>query len=293
MFDAFAHTNLEVGNCSIDLVMAGSGPALLLLHGFPETKAAWHKIAPQLATEYTVVVPDLPGYGDSTGPAPDAGDEHHTKRAYGNMMLAVMTELGFNTFAIAGHDRGGRVAYRMALDHPEKISHLAVLNIIPTLEVVERLTFETALKMGNWFFLGQPAPMPETLINANPAFYLDHILNTWAEAPDQITPEARAEYLRCFEKRSVIAAMCAEYRVNGLDAAYDSEDWAAQHRIQCPLLVLWSAKDAPGGKADPLFIWKHWADNVSGAALPGGHFLMEEAPDPTSQQLFKFFNDRF
>jgi len=292
MFDAFDHKSLKVNNCTIDLLMAGSGPVLLLLHGFPETKAAWHKIAPQLATDYTVILPDLPGYGDSTGPAPDAGNEHHTKRAYGNILVQMMSQLGFNTFAVAGHDRGGRVAYRMALDHPEKISRLAVLNIIPTLEVLERLTFETALKMGNWFFLAQPAPLPETLINANPAFYLEYILDSWAEDPEQLLPEARAEYLRCFQEEAVVAAMCAEYRSNGLDAEYDFEDRTNQRRIQCPVLVLWSEADAPGGKEDPLLIWKLWADNVSGAALPGGHFLMEESPVPTCQQLFNFFNSR-
>jgi haloacetate dehalogenase len=289
MFDAFDHKSLKVSDCTIDLVMAGSGPAILLLHGFPETKAAWRKIAPQLATEYAVVVPDLPGYGDSTGPKPDAGDEYHTKRAYGDIMLQLMTELGFDTFAVAGHDRGGRVAYRMALDHPEKISRLAVLNIIPTLEVAERLTFETALKMANWFFLAQPSPLPETLIAANPGVYLEHILNSWAEDPELIEREARAEYLRCFEKETVIAAMCAEYRTNGLDASYDRADRADQRRIQCPTLVLWSGKDAPGGQEEPLSIWKHWTDDLSGSALPGGHFLMEESPAATSQQLLTFF----
>lgn len=290
MFDAFTHRSLKINKCTIDVLMAGGGPPILLLHGFPETKAAWHKVAPQLATEYTVILPDLPGYGDSTAPKPGAGNEHHTKRAYGNILTQLMAKLGFDTFAVAGHDRGGRIAYRMALDHPEKISHLAVLNIIPTLEVVERLTFETALKMGNWVFLGQPAPLPETLINSNPAFYLEHILNSWAAAPELITPEARAEYLRCFEKETVVAAMCAEYRTNGLDADYDREDRDNHRRIQCPVLALWSEKDSPGGGEDTLSIWKQWADNVSGAALPGGHFLMEESPDATSRQLLRFFN---
>jgi len=289
MFEAFEHKSLKINDCIINLVIAGNGPALLLLHGFPETKMAWHKIAPQLATDFTVVVPDLPGYGDSTGPVPGGDIENYTKRIYGNVMIGLMEELGFQTFAIAGHDRGGRVAYRMALDHPQRVSRLAVLNIIPTLEVIERLTFETALKMGNWIFLGQPAPVPETLIDGNPAFYLKHILDSWSEEPDQITPEARAEYLRCFKKKTVIAAMCAEYRANGLDAAYDKQDRANQRRIQCPVLALWSAKDAPAGKEDLLSIWKHWADNVSGAALPGGHFLMEESPIPTFQQLHNFF----
>lgn len=291
MFDAFTHKSLKVSKCNIDLLMAGSGPPVLLLHGFPETRAAWHKVAPQLATEYTVIVPDLPGYGDSTGPGPDTGNERHTKRAMGNIMLQMMKKLGFDTFAVAGHDRGGRIAYRMALDHPEKISRLAVLNIIPTLEVVERLTFETALKMGHWFFLAQPAPLPETMISATPDDYLTHILHSWAEEPDQITPEARAEYLRCLKKEAVVAAICAEYRANELDAAYDRDDRAHNRRIKCPVMVLWSGKDNPGGDEDTLVIWKRWADNVSGASLTGGHFLMEESPTATSRQLLTFFNE--
>lgn len=292
MFEAFTHKKLEIDDSVIDLVMAGSGPALLLLHGFPETRVAWHKIAPQLATAYTVVLPDLPGYGDSTGPAVDAGNEYHTKRRAGATMVQLMKELGFDTFSVAGHDRGGRVAYRMALDHPAVVSRLAVLNIIPTLEVAERLSFDTAIKMGNWFFLAQPAPLPETLINANPAFYLNYVLDDWAAEPGLISQETRDIYLASFKKKEVIAAMCAEYRASSLDADYDREDRSNQRRIHCPVLALWSELDFPAGSDDPLSTWKNWAGNVTGTALPGGHFLMEECPEAILKQFFNFFTER-
>lgn len=288
MFEAFTHKKMEVADCNIDFVMAGQGPPLLLLHGFPETKATWHQIAPQLAAAYTVVVPDLPGYGDSAGPVPDADNGNYSKRSMGNILVQLMQQLGFSTFGLAGHDRGGRVAYRMALDHPGNISRLAVLNIIPTLEMMDRFTYDTALKMGNWIFLAQPAPLPETLIHENPAFYLNYVLNDWSAAPELISPEARAAYLRCFKRKEVIAAMCAEYRASVLDAAYDHEDRVNHRRIHCPVLTIWSEKDFPDG---PLAVWKNWAEQVSGAALPGGHFLMEECPDGVLEQFLGFFKE--
>ncbi|MGN7723084.1 alpha/beta fold hydrolase [Chitinophaga sp. 22620] len=288
MFEAFTHKKITVADCHIDLVMAGEGPPLLLLHGFPETKAAWHQIAPQLAASYTVILPDLPGYGDSTGPVPNADNSNYTKRSMGNILVQLMRQLGFSTFALAGHDRGGRVAYRMALDHPDEISRLAVLNIIPTLEMMDRFTYDMAVKMGNWIFLAQPAPLPERLLQENAEFYLDYVLDDWSVTPGLISPEARAAYLRCFKKKEVIAAMCAEYRASVLDAAYDQEDRANHRRIRCPVLALWSEKDFSGPEG-PLPVWKNWADQLSGAALPGGHFLMEECPDGVLEQFLRFF----
>lgn len=288
MFEAFTHKKTEVADCRIDFIIGGKGPALLLLHGFPETKAAWHKIAPQLTEKYTLVLPDLPGYGDSEGPVPDADNSNYSKRSMGNIMVQLMQQLGFSTFALAGHDRGARVAYRMALDHPGEISRLAVLNIIPTLDMMDSFTYDTALKMGNWIFFAQPAPLPEKLIHENPAFYLNYVLDDWSATPALISPEARAEYLRCFKKEEVIAAMCAEYRASALDAAYDREDRVNHRRIHCPVLALWSEKDFPGPDG-PLPVWKNWADEVSGAALPGGHFLMEECPDAVVEEFLRFF----
>ncbi len=279
---------LQVANCMIDFKIAGNGPALLLLHGFPETKLAWHKIAAQLATTYTVVMPDLPGYGDSSCLVPDSEYKSCSKRKMGTIMTELMKHFGFNRYAVAGHDRGGRVAYRMALDHPDQITGVAVLNIIPTLEVITRFNYDKALTLENWLFLSQPAPFPETLINANPSFYLNYILDSWSLSPHLISRESRDEYLRCFKKPEVIAAICSEYRATKIDAAYDQEDQNKHRRIQCPTLVLWSENDF--SEDEPLVIWRQWAENVTGKPMSCGHFLMEESPDETLNHLLEFFN---
>jgi haloacetate dehalogenase len=284
----FANDKWQVANCMIDFAIAGNGPALLLLHGFPETKLAWHKLAAQLATDHTLVIPDLPGYGDSNWLDFDAENKSYSKRNMGVIMTTLMKHLGFESYAVAGHDRGGRVAYRMALDHPSLITGLAVLNIIPTLEVIERLNYDKALVMENWLFLSQPAPFPETLLSANPSFYLNYILDSWSLSPQLISPASRDEYLRCFTKPEVIAGICSEYRANKLDAAYDLEDRNSQRRIHCPTLVLWSENDFSAN--EPLLIWENWAENITGKGLPCGHFLMEEAPDETVNQLIDFFS---
>jgi haloacetate dehalogenase len=288
MTGTFIHKKIKIEDYTIDLEMGGNGPALLLLHGFPETRFAWHKMASQLASIYTVVMPDLPGYGDSTGPVPDTTYENYSKRRMGTILAALMKELGFESFGLAGHDRGGRVAYRMALDHPTEISRLAVLNILPTLEMAERINYDIAMQMENWFFLSQPSPVPETLIGANPAFYLNHILDSWAASPGTISARAKEIYLRSFKKPEVIAGMCAEYRASLIDIANDRKDRINKRRIQCPVLVLWAGNDILGLK-DPELIWKNWADHVSGASLPGGHFLMEECPSEVLRHFLNFF----
>lgn len=284
----WSNKKLQVENYMIDFQMAGNGPGLLLLHGFPETKWAWHKIAAQLAASYTVVMPDLPGYGDSSCLAPDSEYKNCSKRKMGIIMAELMKRLGFETYAVAGHDRGGRVAYRMTLDHPAQITGVAVLNIIPTLEVIARFNYDKALTLENWLFLSQPAPFPETLINASPAFYLNYILDSWSLSPHLISGESRDEYLRCFKKPEVIATICWEYRATKLDVAYDQEDLNKHRRIQCPTLVLWSENDFSGD--EPLVIWKKWADNVAGKRMSCGHFLMEESPDETLGHLLEFLN---
>lgn len=289
MLNTFVQKKIIADTCIIDLLIAGKGPGLLLLHGFPETKLTWHKIAPQLAGYYTVVVPDLPGYGDSTGPTPDEKHENYSKRKAGNILAEVMRKLNFQSYAVAGHDRGARVAYRMALDHSSKITQLAVLDIIPTLEMAERLDYESALEMENWFFLSQPKPLPETLIGANPEFYLNYILDNWAAKPEMISPEIRKEYLRCFKNPKVIEAMCEEYRATYLDIIYDREDRLSDKRIDCPVLVLWSENDLAARFGDSLAIWKGWANNVRGTAVQCGHFLMEECPAVVLNQFLNFF----
>lgn len=284
----FSNKKLQIANCTIDFQVGGNGQGLLLLHGFPETKFAWHKIAAQLATTYTVVMPDLPGYGDSSCLAPDAEYKNYTKRNMGLIMASLMKTLGFETYAVAGHDRGARVAYRMALDHPSQVTGLAILNVIPTLEVIEHFDYDKALTMENWLFLSQPHPFPETLISANPSFYLNHVLDSWSLSPQLISQESRDEYLHYFKKPEVIAGMCSEYRASQLDAVYDEEDRNKHRRIQCPTLVLWSENDFL--ENEPLTIWEKWAENVSGKRMSCGHFLMEECPDQTLNYLLEFFN---
>jgi haloacetate dehalogenase len=285
--DGFTTQKISAGEVEIDLAMAGDGYPLVLLHGFPETKMAWHKIVPRLATHFKVIIPDLPGYGDSSAPRSDPTHENHTKRATGNLLLQAIQQLGVRQFALAGHDRGARVAYRMALDHPNQITSLVLLGIIPTLEVMERLTYETAMRMENWFFLSQPRPLPETLINANPKFYLDQIVEGWSEDSSMISPDAREEYLRCFRNPKVIDAICEEYRATEKDLEIDRHDHTNGKRIACPTLVLWSEGDSLASFGDPLTIWKSWADNVRGLALPCGHFLMEEAPEKVFDEMFQ------
>jgi haloacetate dehalogenase len=285
----FEHKRLTVGDCEIDLLMAGSGPPLLILHGFPENKIAWIKVAEPLATKFTVLLPDIPGYGDSKAPQPNEDYANYSKRNMGNVMVDLMNNLGFNRFDLAGHDRGARIAYRMALDHPDNISKVALLNIIPTVEVVDRINYDRAYNMEPWFFLAQPAPFPETLLQANADFYINHILNSWSLKRKHISDEARNEYVRCFKKTEVIVGICAEYRATKIDAAADADDRMNGKRIHCPVLVLWSENDFPGPADNPQTVWRNWADNVTGKGLPCGHFIMEELPDEVYGEFIRFF----
>ena len=290
MFEGFSREWIDTGEAEIHLIRGGEGPPLLLLHGFPQSHVAWHKVAPALAEAFTLVIPDLRGYGDSSGPAADAGNEAYAKRAMALDMVAVMATLGFERFALAGYDRGGRVAYRLVLDHPERVSRLAVLDIVPTLEMAEAVDLGLAVGTYHWFFLAQPAPLPERLIAGDPAFYLDFTLDSWAGDPAALDPEARAQYRRCFRQDSVVAAACADYRA-GLttDLAHDRADRAAGRRIACPLLALWAAQSSDGKPIDYEDIWRRWGNEVAGAEIASGHFLMEEAPKETIESLRRFF----
>jgi haloacetate dehalogenase len=228
-----------------------------------------------------VIAADLPGYGESF-----ARREGGSKRDMGRMLTEFMLELGFERFAVAGHDRGGRVGYRMALDQPEAVTHLAVLDIVPTLEMAETLTHELAMEMVNWFLLAQPAPFPETLIGADPDFYIGRILDTWAGDRNAIAREAREEYIRPFRSARVRSSVCDEYRAAaGIDLEHDRADRVADRRIECPVLVLWSAHDLAGRYFDPLAVWRRWAREVGGRALGCGHFMMEEAPEEVSAAI--------
>ena len=297
MFGGFETRRIDTGETEIHTIVGGNGPPLLLLHGYPQTHVIWHRVAPRLAERFTVVAPDLRGYGDSA--KPEAGDDHanYTKRAMARDQVAVMAALGFDRFAAACHDRGARVGYRLALDHPDRLSRLALLDITPTVDQFSRATKDFALGSYHWFFLAQPAPFPETLIGARPEFFLRHTLRSWAADAGAFTDEAMAEYLRCFSDPETIRATCDDYRAGaGLDCEYDEADLAAGNKITCPLLVLWGEagrwgrRGAGGGERGRriLDIWRQWAVDVEGRGLACGHFIPEEAPAETLAALLEF-----
>jgi haloacetate dehalogenase len=273
--------------------VGGSGPPLLLLHGYPESHLMWHGAAPLLAEEHTVVAADLAGYGASFRPAPASDHAPHGKRAMAADQVEAMAALGFERFAVAGHDRGGRVAYRMALDRPERVERLAVLDIVPTGEVWRRADGDFARGYWHWSFLSLPAPLPERLIGGDPQAYFDlHVraglgLGT---APGRYPAEVLAAYRRALDDPAAVEAMCEDYRAGAsVDAERDDADAAAGRRIACPVLVLWAARGAlPRFYGDVLGVWRPWAPDVRGAAIDGTHFFPEDRPEETAAALLSF-----
>lgn len=289
LFAGFEQKRVAGQGAEINLRIGGDGPPLLLLHGYPQTHVMWHRIAPRLAEDFTVVCPDLRGYGDSSKPESDSAHLTYSKRATAADMVAVMQALGFPTFRLAGHDRGGRVSHRLALDHPEAVEKLAVLDIVPTLTVFENVNQLVATSYYHWFFLIQPAPHPERMIGADPEYYLRSKLRSWSAGKDFYPPEVMAEYLRCFRDPACIHATCEDYRAGAsIDLEHDRAD--RQKRIACPLLVLWGEKGLVNKAYDALACWREKAaGSVTGHAVPSGHFLPEEAPDETCRALREFF----
>ena len=276
--DGFSREVVSIPAGRIFVRRAGQGPAVLLLHGYPETGLAWHKVAPQLADEFTVVAADLPGYGDSILSDSALLDGRISKRSMARALADVMTELGIRHFALVGHDRGARVAYRLALDLPDRVRTLAVLDVIPILDMAEAITYEAARQMAHWFWLAQPSTVPETLIERDPDLYVRHIIDQWGGSR-AIEPEVAAEYIRCMRQHDVLKAIGAEYRADKLDLEHDRADRAAARRIRCSVLAVWARDGLTELFGDPLAIWRRWADDVSGGSLAGGHFMMEESPD--------------
>lgn len=283
MFEGFESRRISTREAEINLRIAGSGPPLLLLHGYPQTHVMWHAIAPGLARDHTVVCADLRGYGDSSKPPSTPDHEPYSKRAMARDMIEVMETLGYKTFAVVGHDRGGRVAYRMALDHGERVSALAVLDIVPTGEMFRRADMSFGLGYWHWFFLAQKFDLPERVIAANTDGFFFH------RGREVFTQGAMAEYKRCHNDPLAIHAMCEDYRAGAtFDFELDEADRKAGRRIACPVLALWGERGHMPLWYDVLDIWRDWADDVSGQALPCGHYLAEEAPTQTLQQIRAF-----
>jgi haloacetate dehalogenase len=289
MFEGFERHRVDVDGTAIHLRTGGRGPAVLLLHGYPQTHAMWHRVAPRLAERFRVVVPDLRGYGDSGKPRGDAEHHVYSKGVMARDQVAVMRYLGHERFAVAGHDRGGRVAYRLALDHPDRVARLAVLDIVPTKTVFDAVDRRVATDTFHWFFLSQPYDLPERLIGADPEYFLLHLLGRWSgDGLKPFAPEALAEYVRCFSDPATIHATCEDYRAGaGVDYEADAAD-EGRRRIACPVLALWGGRGRVE-RRDPRTVWRRWADDVDGEPLPCGHFLPEEQPEATATALERFF----
>ena len=272
--------------------VGGKGPPLLLLHGYSSTHVMWHNVAPKLDDRFTLVIADLPGYGWSDMPESDKDHTPYTKRAMAKALVEAMESLGYVHFALAGHDRGGRVSYRLALDHPGRLSRLAVLDILPTYNYWQRINRLYALKIYHWTFLAQPYPFPETLILGNPDFFLKEKMasQTKSKTLAAFDPQAMAHYLAPFRDPSRVHAMCEDYRAGAYaDYDIDKADVDAAKKITVPMLALWGDAGIAAAAATPLDTWTSWATNVRGAPVDCGHFLAEENPDATAKLLREFF----
>lgn len=295
LFPGFEARSIETIGAEIFLRIGGSGPPVLMLHGYPQTHVMYHKIAADLARSFTVVIPDLRGYGDSSCPPNDADNFTYSKRAMGQDMVHVMQELGFTLFNLVGHDRGGRVAYRMALDYPERVERLAVLDIIPTHAMWHGFSVDLAMKVYHWLFLAQPEPLPEMLISRAPVEYLNHTIASWTKSRDlsAFAPEALEHYHRFFSDPAHIKATCDDYRAGQTyDLHADEADFEAENKITCPLLAVWGDAGIPGKTDGPLGVWRRWGTNVFGLAIDSGHFVAEENPEATLLALLQFLTPK-
>jgi haloacetate dehalogenase len=294
MLEGFEAAEVQTGETTIFVRRSGVGPPILLLHGFPETHLMWRSVAPLLARRFAVICADLRGYGRSGCPISAPDHAPYAKRAMARDMVAVMERLGFPRFSVAGHDRGGRVAYRLALDHPERVDRIAVLDILPTGEVWERADARFALAFWPWSLLAQPEPFPERLVAACPEAIVDNALGGWGSPPAAFGPEVRAAYVEALRDPTRVHAICEEYRAAATrDREHDEADRRTGRRIACPLLVLWSGRGALNAcyteAGGPLALWRAWADDVQGRPLDAGHFFPEEIPDETAAALLRFF----
>jgi haloacetate dehalogenase len=284
ILEGFEAQDIDTGEATIHTRVAGDGPPVVLLHGYPQTGAMWHAVAPALAQDRTVVVPDLRGCGASSKPETTEDHEPYSKRAMARDVVAVMAGLGFDGFDVVGHDRGARVSYRLALDHPGNVRRVAVLDVIPTSEMYARTTRAQALAMWHWFFLPQPYDLPERLLAGDPeGFY-------FRGREDAFHPEALAEYQAALRDPAVIHTICEDYRAGAtFDRELDEAD-KGNRRITCPLLALWGTTGSVA-RLDVLSVWREWAVDVRGAAIESGHHIPEDAPEATIAALREFLSD--
>jgi haloacetate dehalogenase len=287
----FEYQRIDVEGVTINCATKGTGPPLLMLHGYPQNHLIWRHVAPVLAEDYTVVLADLRGYGDSDKPDPDSEGLVYSKRTMAGDQIGLMDRLGFSEFQIAGHDRGGRVAQRLALDHPGIVTRLAILDIVPTRHVLHNVTRAMATEYYHWFFLPTGNGIPEHLLAADPAFWIQSLVGPLLGEGKSTEPEVMEDYIRCFSAPGGIAGSCSDYRSGaGIDLSHDDETFAAGQKLECPVLVLWGAQSFVGRGYETLSVWQQYAADLRAIALPAGHFLPEEAPDLVTGALRDFFD---
>jgi haloacetate dehalogenase len=293
-FANFASREIPTSEATIFVRLHGAGPPLLLLHGFPETHLMWRDVAAELAETFTLVCADLRGYGQSGCPPSDASHAAYAKRAMARDMLEVMEALGFRRFFVAGHDRGGRVAYRMALDHPHRVDRLAVLDVIPTAALWQRADAHLMLAFWPWSLLAQPEPLPERVLMRAADAVVDDALSQWGSAPHAFPPDVRLAYIEALQRDLNAHAICEEYRAAAsIDREHDEADLASGRRIACPVLALWSRGGAldvsSAAQEGVLALWRRFAPDITGRAVDGGHFFPETRPAEASEALRDFF----
>ncbi len=290
----FSARRVDCGGSGLAVHEAGRGAPVVLLHGFPQTHVAWARVAPRLAQEFRVIVPDLRGYGGSDAPADDAAHSVYSKRAMAADVVGLMEALGIGRAAVLGHDRGARVAYRLALDHPDRVTRLGILEVVPTGDFWAAWDADLALKAWHWTFLAQPAPLPERMIGADPVWWLERLLASWSLSGDlsAFEVEALQSYRAQIRDPARLAAMCADYRAGAtVDRQLDVSDRAAGRQIAAPVRFLWAEDGFPARTGDPLGLWRVWAPEVTGSACRAGHFVMEENPQAVLDAFLPFLRD--
>lgn len=292
-FEGFTQRHVATNGVTLSVHEGGAGPPLILLHGFPQNHRCWVRVAPEFARRFRVIVPDLRGYGASEAPPDDTGHTTYSKRTMAADIVGLMDALGLVRASVLGHDRGARVAYRLALDHPDRVSRVGIIEVVPTGDFWAAWNADLALRAYHWTFLAQPAPMPERLIGADPVAWLEHTMRSWTLSSSLCLFEdaAMASYRAQIAEPERLAAMCADYRAGATtDRALDEADRAAGRQIAVPLRFLWAEGGFPARTGDPLALWRHWAPNVTGTSCVSGHFVMEENPAAVVETFLPFFS---